>query len=373
MAERIRQHHLADRAALRHGTSRLFTRCVTERWNKLCTTHPTNLRSRTSSCCTCRMTESSSNLCFANSTNLRRRTSRRRAGSVTERINDFLFDKNDRANRAMLTFGKTRRGTGRHYGSINHFNVAERRHKISITNITNLRSRTSRRRTGSMTERLAVFHRSLFRRTAKHAGDIVFIDRTCRTCCRRYECVFPVFRSHKHMPIYVICIICNVSVSSTTLRNVERRTVIDRLEATAIFERITANARHATRNRDAREATALGECIIANARHTFRNCDAREATAIFERITANARHTIWNRDARKATAIFERPFADARHTVGNRNAREATATTERRITDACHSIRNCDVREATATEERTIADARHTAISRNYTILTSCN
>ena len=48
-------------------------------------------------------------------------------------------------------------------------------------------------------------------------------------------------------------------------------------------------------------------------RVSFFNDDARKATAIGERIIADALHAVGNRDAREATATEERIIADARH------------------------------------------------------------
>ena len=55
-------------------------------------------------------------------------------------------------------------------------------------------------------------------------------------------------------------------------------------------------------------------------------------------MTADARHAFRNHNAREATAIIERLIADAHHAGGNRDAREATATTERIIADARHAV-----------------------------------
>ena len=111
-------------------------------------------------------------------------------------------------------------------------------------------------------------------------------------------------------------------------------------------------------NGDAREATAIIERLIADARHAIRNRDTREATATGERLNADARHTIRNRDARETDAKGERLIADARHATANRDARETDATIERILTNARHAVfdDNC-------------FDAISVAVPRHYLII----
>ena len=98
------------------------------------------------------------------------------------------------------------------------------------------------------------------------------------------------------MSVHIIGIICNIAVIGIPLRNVERRTIIDRFQTVAILERIIADTRYAIWNCDAREATAIIKRIITDARHSFGNRDAREATAIIKRNTSDARHASIGRD-----------------------------------------------------------------------------
>ena len=99
------------------------------------------------------------------------------------------------------------------------------------------------------------------------------------------------------------------------------------------------------------------------------NDDAREATAIPKRIIADTRHAIRNRDARETTAIIERIIADARYAAVSRNYTILTScnqglaccfnqTIPRRMIDSI-SFFNRDTRETTASGERRITDARH--------------
>ena len=58
-------------------------------------------------------------------------------------------------------------------------------------------------------------------------------------------------------------------------RQLQITVVIDDVQVTTIIERITADARHAIRNLNARQTATISERIRADARHACRNLNAR--------------------------------------------------------------------------------------------------
>ena len=78
--------------------------------------------------------------------------------------------------------------------------------------------------------------------------------------------------------------------------------------------------------------------------------NARQATAIVERIRADACDAVGNGNARQAIATVERIRADAGDAISNGHARQATATGERRRADESHAVGNDQFRDQSAVQ-----------------------
>ena len=116
----------------------------------------------------------------------------------------------------------------------------------------------------------------------------------------------------------------------------------DGLEAGAIFEGISANARHTVGNIDGREAGATREGIRANEPCTLLYV-IRPFCLIYSlhQISVCIAHIIYHGETR---TTIEGLIANALHTLGNRNRREAGATPEGIIPNAPHTVGNCNRR-----------------------------
>ena len=108
-------------------------------------------------------------------------------------------------------------------------------------------------------------------------------------------------------------------------------------------------------------------CIISNISVEISSASERKIGMIndfdklittIERRIANARDSVTNRYARQAMAIPERIIANARDAIANRYARQATAILERIIANARDTVGNRYARQATAIIERPVANAR---------------
>ena len=120
------------------------------------------------------------------------------------------------------------------------------------------------------------------------------------------------------------------------------------LQAAAVAERRTANARHAVTNGHRGQIATLPERKLANVRHAVGNGHRGQAAATIKSRTADARHAVGNSCRGQTAATPESTTANARHAVGNSYCFQTAAILERPIANARHAVGNSDGCQATA-------------------------